>query len=149
MRMASGRIIKMAQSGFMPDRIIVKIISQVAMELREAKKPLVVESKPITARVIEPRPIKGERKVLSRAVFHEKRGRKAFWILVRKLLKVRPGARSSSGMMLGLTKIATTRAAKPNKIINKVRISGAVGKVLIVNLKCGCSRAKRTIKVAR
>ena len=67
----------MADCGVRPERMMVKMIKQVAMELREAKKPLVVERRPITASVTDARPMKGERKELSSAVLQEKNGKKA------------------------------------------------------------------------
>lgn len=149
MRIASGKRIRMADSGLRPAKNMVKMIKQVAMELREAKKPLAVESRPITARAIEARPMNGDRNWLSRVVFQEKSGKKATLILSIKPPSERPGAQSSSGMMFGLTKAATTRAARPMSIINRVKMSGMVGKVLIVKRRCGCKSANKTMKAAR
>ena len=147
--MANGRSIRIADSGLSPARKIVKIISQVAIELREAKKPLVVERRPITASAIEPRPTKGDKNELSRVVFQEKSGMKAVLIFSMNWLKVKPGASRSCGTMTGLTKAATTSAARPTSIINIVKISGKVGRVFIVKRRCGCARAKITIKAAK
>ena len=72
-----GSKIRMADSGFKPERKTVKTIRQLAIELREAKKPLVVESSPMIARAIEARPMNGDRKGLSRVVFQAKKGKKA------------------------------------------------------------------------
>lgn len=67
----------MADSGLSPDKIMVKTMRQVAIELREAKKPLVVERRPMTASATEANPMNGDRKELSSAVFQAKKGRKA------------------------------------------------------------------------
>lgn len=139
----------MADSGFRPERKMVKTMKQLAMELREAKKPLVVESKPMTARAIEARPMNGDKNWLSKVVFQEKSGKKATLIFSMKPLIVRPGAHNNSGMMAGLTKAATTRAARPIKTMNRVRIRGMVGRVLMVKRKCGCNNANRMMKAAR
>lgn len=147
--MESGNRIKIADSGLSPARKIVKTMRQLAMELREAKKPLVVDSKPMTAKAMDASPTKGERNWLSRVVFQEKSGRNATLTLSMNPLRVRPGASKSSGMILGLTKAATTRAASPINIINRVRISGTVGRVLIVKRRCGWRSANSTIKAAR
>ena len=135
--MASGRRIRIADSGFKPERIIVKMIKQVAIELREAKKPLVVDNRPITARATEAKPTNGERKVLSSVVFQEKKGKKAIWRLVRKWSKLKSGARSNSLAMGGLINTAITSAAPPARMINVVITSGMIGRVLIVKRKCG------------
>lgn len=50
-----------AESGLRPLKKIVKTMSQLAIELREAKKPLAVESNPMTASAIEARPTNGDR----------------------------------------------------------------------------------------
>lgn len=139
----------MAESGFKPARKIVKMMSQVAMELREAKKPLAVERRPMTASAIEARPTKGERKTLSRAVLQEKSGKKAILIFSTKPLKVRPGASRSSGMIDGLMKAATTRAERPRRMMKIVRMRGMVGRVLMVKRRWGWRRAKTTIKPAK
>lgn len=65
-------------------------------------------------------------------VFQEKSGKKAILILSRNCGKVRPEARSNSETMAGLTMAATTKVAMPIKIMNKVRMSGMVGSVLMV-----------------
>lgn len=72
-----GRRIRIEESGLRPDRMIVKIMRQLAMEFLEAKKPFVVDRRPIMARVMEARPMKGDKKVLSRGAFQEKKGRNA------------------------------------------------------------------------
>lgn len=139
----------MADSGLSPARKMVKTMSQVAIELREAKKPFVVERRPMTARAMEARPTKGERKALSSVVLHAKNGRKAVWILLMNVFQVRPGARKSSAMMPGLTTKLTTNEARPSRMMKIVRISGIVGRVLIVKRRCGWAIAKITMKAAR
>lgn len=149
MRMAMGKRIRMADSGLSPARKTVKMMSQVAMEFREAKKPFAVERRPMTARAMEARPMKGERKALSKVVFQAKNGMKATWILLMKVPQVRPGARKSSARMLGLTTKPTTKDVKPSKMMKIVRMRGMVGRVLIVKRRCGCMMAKATMKAAR
>ena len=149
MRIAIGSRIRIAHSGLSPDNKIVKIMRQLAIEFLEAKKPLAVDSRPITANAIEARPMKGDRKALSRVVFQAKKGKKAVWILVRNWVKEKSGVSRSSAMMDGLMKAAITRAVSPTIMMKIVRIRGKVGKVLIVKRKCGCKRAKRAMKIAR
>lgn len=103
----------------------------------------------MTARAIEARPTKGERKSLSKVVLQEKSGRKATFTLSMKPFMVKPGASKSSGMMAGLIKAATTRAERPRRMIKIVRMRGIVGRVLMVKRRWGWSRAKMTIKPAR
>ena len=68
---------RIAASGLSPERKIVKMTRQIAIELREAKKPFEVESRPMTARATDARPTKGERKELSSVVFQAKNGKTA------------------------------------------------------------------------
>ena len=139
----------MAHSGLSPDKKIVKTIKQLAMELREAKKPLVVDKRPIIARATEASPTKGERKALSSAVFQAKKGKKAAWTLSRNLLREKSGARRSSAMMVGLIKAAITRVARPAIMMKMVRMRGRVGRVLMVKRRWGWRKANNTMKIAR
>ena len=149
MRIAIGSKIRMADSGFKPDRKMVKTIKQVAIELREAKKPLAVERRPITARATEARPTNGDKKELSSVLFQAKNGRKAVWMLWKNWSSVRPGDSNSSVMIAGLMTDAMTRAARPMMMIKIVRTRGKVGRVLMVKRRCGCSSAKLTMNRAR
>lgn len=140
---------RIAASGLSPERKIVKMTRQIAIELREAKNPLEVESRPMTASATEARPTNGERKELSSVVFQAKNGKKAVWILSMKPVKEKLGVSRSSAMIFGLITAAMTAAANPMIIMKIVRTSGKVGRVLIVKRKCGCKKAKSTMKPAR
>ena len=144
-----GKRIRIADSGLSADRMIVNMMNQLAIELREAKKPLVVESNPMTASANEPSPINGARNRLSIAVFQLKNGRKATLRFSIQVLGEKSGTNRSSAMMFGLMNAAMTRAANPMMIIKIVIISGTIGRVLMVKRRCGCNNANRTIKNAR
>ena len=132
MRMAIGSRTRIAASGLRPERKMVKIMRQIAIELREAKKPLEVDRRPIMASATEASPMNGERKELSSVVFQAKKGKKAAWILLRKPDIEKLGVSSNSAMILGLIKAAITAAAKPVMMIKIVSTSGKVGRVLMV-----------------
>ena len=59
--MAIDRMRIKAALGLMPERIRAKIMKQLAIALREAKKPWTVETRPMMARVETARPKRGER----------------------------------------------------------------------------------------
>ena len=60
-RIDKGKMMKIAASGLKPVIIMQKTIKIEAMELREAKKPLVVENRPISAKAKLGRLISGVR----------------------------------------------------------------------------------------
>ena len=63
---------KTMDSGLKPVRMIVNIISKVAMEFREAKKFLVVEKRPIRTKAKVGRLMSGDKKTLSGPLFQAK-----------------------------------------------------------------------------
>ena len=83
MRMASGRMIRTTALGLKPVIMRVKTMRTDAMELREAKKPFVVENKPMRARAKIGREIRGERKTLSIVLCQEKTGARPVPILLQ------------------------------------------------------------------
>ena len=91
----------MAQSGFRPVIIIVKMIKSEEMEFREAKKPLAVEIRPAIARAILARPTIGLSKVPSIPPVHEKIGENPEAILWKKLLMSKPGAKKRAAVTSG------------------------------------------------
>lgn len=117
MRIANGRISKIAASGRRPARTMEKMIKQEAMALREAKNPLVVESKPTKARAKEPRPMSGEGKVLSTPPPQAKKGAKASLRLSRKVLIEKLSASSMLVMSVGCLMHNRVKVVKPATII--------------------------------
>ena len=82
--MANGMMMSTTQNGLKPDKRMVKTIKMEAMEFLEAKKPLVVEMRPVKARAREARPIIGARKTDWILPLQEKNGRKASLMLAKK-----------------------------------------------------------------
>ncbi len=74
----------MAASGLNPVIIKQNTIKIVAIEFREAKKPLVVENRPIRARAKSGKLTSGDKKTLSKLLCHEKIGAKPVMIFPRK-----------------------------------------------------------------
>ena len=68
-----------------PEMIAVKMMNIEAIELREAKKPLAVEIRPVIARMREAIPIIGARKMESMLPLQEKKTRKAFLMLSKNV----------------------------------------------------------------
>ena len=99
--MERGRIINTIAWGLKPVIIKVNINKMVAMELREAKKPLVVEKRPTRDRANMGKLIKGERNTLSTVLCQEKTGAIPVAILLKKSPGWKPLAKSSSLMVSG------------------------------------------------
>lgn len=125
----------MAASGLIPERKIVKMIRQLAMELREAKNPLVVEKSPMMASATDANPTKGDKNGLSSAVFQVKNGKKAVLRLSKKLPSEKLGVSNISLISAGLIKADITKTKSPITTIRIVAISGNVGRVLMVKRK--------------
>lgn len=132
MRIARVSRMRMAASELIPDRKTVNTVRQLAIELRDAKKPLVVEKSPMMANATDASPTKGDKKGLSSAVFQVKNGKKAVLRLSKKPLNEKSGASSISLIKAGLIKADITKIKRPITTIRIVAISGNVGKVLMV-----------------
>lgn len=70
-------------------------------------------------------------------------------MLVSNSSKEKSGVRRILAIIGGLIKAAITNAATPMMIMKTVSTSGIIGKFLMVKRKCGCKKAKSTIKRAR
>ena len=70
-KIENGKMMKITASGLKPVIIIQNIIKIVAIELREAKNPLVVEKSPINAKANDGSEISGARNTPSRLLCHE------------------------------------------------------------------------------
>ena len=82
----NGRIRKIIELELNPVMTMQKTIRIVAIELREAKKPLVVENRPMSESAKIGRLIRGERNTLSRLFCQEKTGAKPLMMLFQKVL---------------------------------------------------------------
>ena len=100
-KIVNGRMKKITASGLKPVMTIVKINSRLAIELREAKKPLVVEKMPIRTIAKHGRLTRGARMAVSEAPRHEKIGATPVVRLFQKLLILKFLANSSSMMVSG------------------------------------------------
>lgn len=148
-KIVNGKMKKITALGLKPVIMMVKIIRSVAMELREAKKPLVVEKMPIRAMANVGRLISGDKNTLSRLARHEKTGAMPFVRFLTKSLKLKFFANNNSCITGGLLMILIINAETP-AIINKlVIISGSFGRLLIIKRRCGCRKTKRTQNTAK
>ena len=100
-RIANGKIMRTAELGLKPEIMAVKIMKIEAIELREAKKPLVVEIRPVIARISEAIPIIGARNMESILPLQEKNTRKAFLMLLKKVSQEKSFIKHSSVMVVG------------------------------------------------
>ena len=100
-KIENGKIKKITAAGLKPVIIKQKINKIVAMELREAKKPLVVENSPMSAKANKGKLASGERKTLSTVLCHENTGAKPAAILLKKLPIWKSSAKSSSIIVSG------------------------------------------------
>ena len=76
--------------------IAVKTMKIEAIEFLEAKKPFAVEIRPVMAKISEAMPIIGARKTESILPLHEKKIRKAFLILEKKVFQEKSFMKQSS-----------------------------------------------------
>ena len=79
---ASGNMKNTIASGLKPVMTNVKTRSSIAIELREAKKPFVVENNPIKARASVGNPINGAKNTLSTEPFQRNTGDNPLLILI-------------------------------------------------------------------
>jgi hypothetical protein len=99
--MERGSIKKIAALGLNPVIIRVNRRSRDAMELREAKKPLVVENRPIRASANTGRLIRGDRNTFSVVFLQENTGARPEEILEKNLFVSKPLANRSSERVSG------------------------------------------------
>ena len=147
--MANGRIKRIAASGRRPASTIEKIIKQEAMALREAKNPLVVDNKPTKARAKEPRPMSGERKVLSTPPPQAKNGAKASLRLPKNEFIEKLSASSKLEVSAGCLMHSMVKVVNPATMITIVVKRAILESFLTVKRKCGLKMANRIINMAR
>ena len=92
---------KIAAFGLKPVIIMQNIISMVAIEFREAKKPFVVEKRPIKAKARIGRLINGDRNTLSIVLCQEKTGAKPLKMFGKKLSILKLAENSSPIIVFG------------------------------------------------
>ena len=104
--MANGKMMRTAESGLKPEIMAVKIMKIEAIELREAKKPLVVEIRPVIAKINEAIPIIGARNTESMLPLQEKNTRKAFLTLSKKAPQEKSFIKHNSVIVVGYLMIS-------------------------------------------
>ena len=127
----------MTASGLNPVIIMQNTIKMLAMELREAKKPLVVEKSPIRLSAKNGKLINGDKKTLSTVVRQDNNNLTPAAKLLKKLLISKFGAKSNFIMASGWLEIFTPKAANPVRMIRVMRIRGILGSFLIIKRRCG------------
>lgn len=148
-RIDKGIIIKTIEFGSKPVITIVKTRRSVAIELREAKKPLVVEKRPMSAKAKTGKLTSGDKIGPSGLLLHEKIGATPVAILWKNRPVSKFLAKKSSSMTLGTLTILITRSAMPATTISPVMMNGIFGKRLITKRRCGCDKTKIIQKIAK
>ena len=140
-KMANGKMMRTAQSGLKPEMMAVKMINIEAMEFLEAKKPLVVEMRPVMARMSDAIPIIGARKIESILPLQEKKTRTAFFILLKKTPQEKSFINISSVMVDGYLIISYPRQPMTTRTAIAVMINGIFGSERIMKRRCGWASA--------
>ena len=135
--------------GLKPVIIKVKTKSSEAIELREAKKPFVVENKPIKAKAKIGKLINGVKNTLSSEPLHKNTGAKPLPIFPKKCEISKSFANNNSIMASGLLIMLITKTDIPLNTNSPTTTSGNFGKLLITNLRCGWQNTKITQKIAK
>lgn len=148
-RIENGKIKNTIASELKPVIIKQKTINIEAIELRDAKKPLVVENNPINPNAKTGRLINGERKTLSGVVCHENIKTKPLMILLKKCSIANPSAKNNLIKVSGRLNAPTSSATNPASRIIPTITSGNFGKSLIIKRRCGWSNTKNTQKIAK
>ena len=136
-KIESGMIIKTIELGLNPVITTVKTRRSVAIELREAKKPLVVEKRPINAIAKVGKLMSGARKILSTLVRHASSGFRPVLRLFQKISGERFLEASKSAIVLPLLMIFTINAARPEIAMRPVNINGIFGNDFKTKRRCG------------
>ena len=136
-KIESGKMKKMMALELNPAMMSVKTISSDAIELREAKKPLVVEKRPINAIAKVGKLMSGARKILSTLVRHASSGFRPVLRLFQKISGERFLEASKSAIVLPLLMIFTINAARPEIAMRPVNINGIFGNDFKTKRRCG------------
>lgn len=148
-KMVNGRIKNTIAFGLKPVITTVKSRSKVAIELREAKKPLVVEKMPISTIAKLGKPINGARIVLLTVPLHENIGATPVVRLCQNSLKLKFLANNNSIMVSGRLMVLMISAVMPATISMQVKMRGILGNDLIIKRRCGCKKTNRIQKMAK
>ena len=100
-KIETGKIRNTTASGLNPVIIIPNIISTEAIELRDAKKPLVVENSPISAKAKIGKLISGDKNTLSILLYQENSGANPDAILPKNSPSLKSFANRSSMIVPG------------------------------------------------
>ena len=138
-----------AQNGLNPERTTVKTIKIEAIEFLDAKKPLVVEIRPVMASANEARPIIGDKKTDSMLPLHEKNGRKASLIFEKKWPREKSSIRNRALAVSGKRRISYPSTPTAASMMTLAIMNGTFGKDLIMKRRCGCKKAYSTTKMAK
>lgn len=131
----NGSIKNTIASGLKPVIIIQKTNRMEAMELRDAKKPLVVDNRPIITSAKFGKLISGERKTFSVVLCHENNGARPIEILPKKCETSKSRENNKAIMVSGWWIILIPSIIKPLRIIMMTMISGSLGRFLTMNLR--------------
>ena len=126
-----------------------KTIKMLAMELREAKKPLVVEKRPISASANTGKLMSGERNTFSELDCQDKSGAMPVDMLLRKMPMRKSLANNNSRIVCGLLNMLILKAVKPamsRRATNTMRIFGSFLKII---LRLGCKITNKIQKMAK
>ena len=148
-RIENGKMMNTMASGLKPVIMIVKTMRRVAMELREAKKPLVVENRPISPMAKIGRLMSGERNTLSRLLFQENTNANPDERLLKKFEIWKSRENNNSIAIDGLLIILIIRAAMPARTKTPMIISGIFGRFLMTKRRCGWVRTNTIQRTAK
>ena len=129
-KIESGNIKNITASGRKLVTTRVNTSKSDAIELRDAKNPLVVENRPMRAIAKVGKLISGDKKMLSTLVRHESNGRRPVLRFPIIMSGVKPRAVKSSVIVLPLLMILIMSAARPEITMSAVMIRGIFGKDL-------------------
>ncbi len=148
-RIDKGRMINITAFGLNPVIIIQKMRSMVAIEFLEAKKPLVVENRPIKASARVGRLMSGDKNTPSLLLCHEKTGENPEAILWKNEPASKPGLNSKPRIVSGCLEILMPRNTNPATMISPTKAKGSLGRLFTIKRRCGCAIKNTTQKIAK
>ena len=147
--MEIGKMKNTTAFGLNPVIIIQNTIKIEAIELREAKNPLVVENSPIKAKANVGKLISGDKNVPSTLLCQENTGVNPAAIFPKKCWSSKPGANNNAIIVSGRRTTFSPSATIPDTMMSPTNINGNLGRFLTINRRCGCIRTKITQKTAK
>ena len=130
-----------AAKGLRPASKIVKMINIEAMEFLEAKKPLVVEIRPVIARASEASPIIGAKNTDSILPLQEKNGKKASLILEKYLPQEKSSIKVRDFRVSGWRSTSRVKAEITVRVIIIPSTKMAFGIDFTIKRRCGWIKA--------